>query len=121
MTALLTDEEQDACSPTKEELDVYMGTPDDAVAARIRAKHPLAFPLIARAILWNNKVAQAQLSAVLTLLDSEQVREKITEMCLPNYDRINVCHCVQCLIRAEERADKVISAIKGELAPDIKE
>jgi len=57
---LLTDKEQDACTPTDQDLEAYLATSDDAVAARLREKHPEQFRLIGRSILYGLNIAKAQ-------------------------------------------------------------
>lgn len=56
----ITDEEQDACTPTNEEVDAYLAEPDDAIAAILT---PQEKRLAARTILYGRKVADAQLAA----------------------------------------------------------
>ena len=57
---VLSDKEQDACTPTKEQLASYLAEPDDEVAANIRKEHPDEFIQIGRVILYGKNIAQAQ-------------------------------------------------------------
>ena len=65
----LTDEQQDACTPTQKEVEAYINTPDDAVAAKIRKEYPSSFKIIAASVLYGQKIAAAQLQAVLKELE----------------------------------------------------
>ncbi len=58
-TGELTDEEQDDCVATKEQLESYMAEPDDEVAAKIRVEHPNEFVMIAKGILYGSNIAKA--------------------------------------------------------------
>jgi hypothetical protein len=58
---LLTDEEEDNCYPTNEQLEKYSGEPDDEIAADIRKNHPEKFNKIIKQILWGKNIAKAQL------------------------------------------------------------
>ena len=60
---VISDEEQDNCVPTEEQLDAYLATPDDEVAAKIRRENPEASREIGKHILWGNNIAQAQRDA----------------------------------------------------------
>ncbi len=68
---LLTPEEQDACTPTKEQLDAYLAEPDDEVAAKIRVEHPEKFREIGRAILYGKNIAKAQDAKTASIKDAE--------------------------------------------------
>ena len=50
----------------------------------------------------------------------EKVREVILDSCLPNYDYVTPCHCVECYAIAEKRATVIASQILA-LLPDRKE
>ena len=57
---LLSEQEIDNLTPTKEEIDNYLAKPDDEVAASL---DPYIKRMAARIILYTNKVAQAQREA----------------------------------------------------------
>ena len=59
---LLTEKEQDACTPKKEQMEAYLAEPDDEVAAILRAENPEKFRQVARAILYGKNIAKAQLA-----------------------------------------------------------
>ncbi len=59
-SGLLMEEEQDACTPTNEQLEAYLAEPDDEVAAKIRAADPEKFREICRGILHGDNIAKAQ-------------------------------------------------------------
>ena len=60
---LLTDKEEDYCAPTLEQLEAYLATPDDEVAAEVRKNYPKEFVKIGRAILWGKNIAKKQRDA----------------------------------------------------------
>jgi len=76
---LLTSEEQDACTPTKEELDAYMSEPDDAVAASI--SDPIIKRHIGRGILYGSKISKTQLAKAAPIFAAriEAAREAAIE------------------------------------------
>ena len=63
--SVISEEQQDACKPTDEQLKAYLATPDDSVAAYIRKEFPDEFPKIGRAILWGQNIAKRQRDADL--------------------------------------------------------
>ena len=70
--SLLTDEEQDGCMPSEEQLEAYMAEPDDAIAASLSEKDKR---LVAKFILCGRNIAKAQerktLKAVAKEMDSK--------------------------------------------------
>ena len=54
---ILSDEERDDCTPTKEELEKYLAEPDDAVAASLDVGTKRKVAIV---ILYAKKVAKAQ-------------------------------------------------------------
>ncbi len=60
--SLLTDEEQDACMPTEEQLEAYLAEPDDAVAASLSEKDKR---LVAKFILCGRNIANASQAKTL--------------------------------------------------------
>lgn len=54
---LLSNEEEDACTPTDKEIDTYLLEPDDAIAKVLTTQEKR---LVARVILYGKKIAQAQ-------------------------------------------------------------
>ena len=77
---LLTDEEIDDLSPTKDEIDAYLGEPDDNIAASL---DPQTKRTVARIILYTNKVAQAQDAKTASIMEAEcrgRVEEIFEEM-----------------------------------------
>ncbi len=57
---VLTELEQDKCTPTKEQLDAYLAAPDDEIAAKLHREYPEKFVLIAKSILYGQNIAKAQ-------------------------------------------------------------
>jgi len=57
---VMSEEEQDSCTPTDEESKAYLGEPDDEVAAKLRATYPEMFRVIGRCLLYGRKIAKAQ-------------------------------------------------------------
>jgi hypothetical protein len=74
---LITDAQEDACTPTKEQLTEYLATPDDTVAAKIRNEYPDKFVEIGRSILYGKNIAKAQRDADLAVLEAERQKLKI--------------------------------------------
>ncbi len=71
--SLLTDEEQDACMPSEEQLEAYLAEPDDAIAAGLNEKDKR---LVAKFILCGRNIADA--SQTVTL---KAVGEWLDERC----------------------------------------
>jgi hypothetical protein len=73
---LLTDEEEDRCTPTKEEIDAYLAEPDDAIA---KALTPEEKRLVAKCVLYGKKIKQAQLAKAQAHCEKRvrEEREKI--------------------------------------------
>ncbi len=57
---VLSEREQDSHWPSCKQLEKYMATPDDEIAARIRKEFPNDFPRIAQSILYGMNIAVAQ-------------------------------------------------------------
>jgi hypothetical protein len=58
---VLSELEQDACTPTKEQLDAYLATPDDEIAAQLRKElTPDGFRGLGRYILYGINIAHKQ-------------------------------------------------------------
>ncbi len=74
----LTDEERDACMPSKEQLEAYLAEPDDEIAGELRESLDTeTFQLLATLILYGRNIAQAQLNKALNHPDIVMVdREK---------------------------------------------
>jgi hypothetical protein len=68
---LLTDEEEDRCTPTKKEIEAYLAEPDDTTAKALTEQEKR---LVAKCVLYGKKIKQAQLSKAQAHCD-KRVRE----------------------------------------------
>ena len=70
---LLTDEEQDACSPTGKQVATYLIEPDDMVATKLRQElSPETFRVIAKCILYGKNIAKAQRDLTASILKAQE-------------------------------------------------
>ena len=60
---VISEKEQDDCTPTNEEVENYLAEPDDEIAANLRASYPEMFKIIGRCLLYGKKIAKAQRDA----------------------------------------------------------
>jgi len=58
MIKTLSEEAQDACAPSKEQVEEYLAEPDDAIAALLSLEEK---QLVAKCILYGRNIAQEQL------------------------------------------------------------
>ena len=71
--ARLTPKEQDACTPSKEQLDAYLAEPDDGVAYALRLTISTEdFRQIGRVILYGRNIAEAQLTKFFSIVIKEE-------------------------------------------------
>lgn len=80
---LLTPEEQDNCTPTDAEIEAYLATPDDAVAASI--KNSITRRHIAKAVLYGEKITKAA-DAKTHAADIEAVSKLVEQTARLNYE-----------------------------------
>jgi hypothetical protein len=73
---LLTDEEEDRCTPTKKEIEAYLAEPDDTTAKALTEQEKR---LVAKYVLYGKKIKQAQLSKAQAHCD-KRVREIFEEI-----------------------------------------
>lgn len=65
---LLTSEEQDACTPSKEQIEKYLVEPNDAVASALSSEDKY---LVAKCILYGTNIAKAQRDLTASIKDAE--------------------------------------------------
>ncbi|KKN62233.1 hypothetical protein LCGC14_0513700 [marine sediment metagenome] len=86
--SLLTEEEQDRCMPSDEQLEAYLAEPDDAVAAALTEKDKR---LVAKFILLGRNVADASQTKTL-----KAVAEWLDKPCLSGTEDA-IYKCPRCV------------------------
>jgi hypothetical protein len=61
----LSDEKQDACTPTQKQIADYMATPDSDAASSLRKSNPSKFKWVCTTILYGENIAKAQVHHIL--------------------------------------------------------
>ena len=57
---VMTEEEQDNCTPTQQQVQAYLAEPDDELAKKMRLAEPRMFRTMAKVILYGRNIAQVQ-------------------------------------------------------------